>query len=94
MRIYLSLLFLCIVALSCKTKPEPKKTPIYGPIAENAMVVSARAEASKIGSEILEQGGNAFDAAVAVAAALGAAEPAASGFGGGGFSGGGAGGSW
>ncbi|WP_339659973.1 gamma-glutamyltransferase [Croceibacter atlanticus] len=85
MRIYLSLLFLCIVALSCKTKPEPKKTPIYGPIAENAMVVSARAEASKIGSEILEQGGNAFDAMFATEMALAVTFPFAGNLGGGGF---------
>ena len=85
MRIYLSLLFLCIVALSCKTKPEPKKTPIYGPIAENAMVVSARAEASKIGSEILEQGGNAFDAMFATEMALAVSFPFAGNLGGGGF---------
>ena len=85
MRIYLSLLFLCIVALSCKTKPEPKKTPKYGPIAENAMVVSARAEASKIGSEILEQGGNAFDAMFATEMALAVTFPFAGNLGGGGF---------
>ena len=43
------------------------------------MVSSASPEATDIGVEILEQGGNAFDVAVAVSLALGASEPAGSG---------------
>lgn len=49
------------------------------------MVVSARKEASKIGSDILKKGGNAFDAMVATELALAVAYPYAGNIGGGGF---------
>lgn len=62
-----------------------KRIQPTGKVSKNAMVVSAREEASKIGLEILKQGGNAFDAMVATELALAVAYPFAGNLGGGGF---------
>ena len=77
----LILLLPFIIFINCKEKPaEPT-----GEVAEKAMVVSAREEASKIGLEIMKKGGNAFDAMVATEMALAVAYPFAGNLGGGGF---------
>jgi gamma-glutamyltranspeptidase/glutathione hydrolase len=57
-----------------------------GPVtAENGMVVTSQHVASDVGVEILKQGGNAIDAAVAVGYALAVTNPCCGNIGGGGF---------
>jgi gamma-glutamyltranspeptidase/glutathione hydrolase len=65
-------IFYCF--LSCNSKNNKEN---YGAVS------TAAPEATEIGMEILKAGGNAADAAVAIAFALGMAEPAMSGIGGG-----------
>ncbi|WP_246068302.1 gamma-glutamyltransferase [Fodinibius sediminis] len=52
---------------------------------EHAVVVTAEEQASQVGSKILQQGGNAVDAAIAVQFALAVTLPRAGNIGGGGF---------
>ena len=76
----LALLFvICITFFSCKNNNK------RGLITKQAMVVSAREEASKIGTAILKQGGNVFDAMIATDLALAVCYPYAGNIGGGGF---------
>ena len=76
-----------ILLIQCKEN-EGNNTQIaktLGFVADSAMVVTAREEASKIGTSILQQGGNAFDAMIATELALAVAYPFAGNIGGGGF---------
>jgi gamma-glutamyltranspeptidase/glutathione hydrolase len=81
MRYFKYLLITFLFSTSCKNEVKP----VRGLVTEKAMVVSARVEASKVGSAILEKGGNAFDAMVATELALAVTYPCAGNIGGGGF---------
>ena len=61
--------------------------PAYRPSVAglNGMVASGHALASQAGVRVMQEGGNAIDAAIAAAAAVGVVEPAMSGVGGDGF---------
>ena len=83
MKKLITLILISILFIQC-TKVE-KTAPVVGLIAEKAMVVSAREEASKIGSDILAKGGNAYDAMVATHLALAVVYPVAGNIAGGGF---------
>jgi len=63
----------------------PQAASIAPVAAENGMVVTAQHLATKIGVDVLKNGGNAVDAAVAVGYALAVVYPAAGNLGGGGF---------
>ena len=85
----LSIVLCMLFLLSCKQgerkSPEVISEAEIGLITEHAMVVSARKEASQIGSDIMKKGGNAFDAMVATEMALALTYPCAGNLGGGGF---------
>lgn len=87
MKKILTLIAIAFLFTQCKVAPleNAQNNKITGLIADSAMVVSAREEASKIGVDIMKKGGNAFDAMIATELALAVAYPYAGNIGGGGF---------
>jgi len=68
-----------------ESQPEPENGRAPAVTAAHGMVVAQEAIAARVGVDILQQGGNAIDAAVAVGFAMAVTYPRAGNIGGGGF---------
>ena len=81
----LSIFLLISLLVCCKPVKQQSLDDTQGVIGKEAMVVTAHPIATKVGLEVLENGGNAYDAAIAVHFALAVVYPRAGNIGGGGF---------
>ncbi|WP_425392512.1 gamma-glutamyltransferase [Ekhidna sp.] len=79
-------LIILTLLIACQNpQTSSKKEPEIGPLGEKAMISTAHPLATKVGLDVLKNGGNAIDAAVAVKFALAVVFPRAGNIGGGGF---------
>ncbi len=81
-------LVLAFAAAACTAAPAPIATrppAVQARAPVQAFVIAANPLAARAGAEMLERGGSAVDAAIAVQAMLSLVEPQSSGLGGGAF---------
>lgn len=81
----LSVSLAIIASMAAPAAAQPSAKPTSAVESPNGMVVSASAIASQVGRDVLANGGNAVDAAIATGFALAVTYPTAGNIGGGGF---------
>jgi gamma-glutamyltranspeptidase/glutathione hydrolase len=83
--VVVTLLFSAFFSCENSNDKDVSQSLITKPIVDSAMVVTAHPIASKVGVDVMKNGGNAIDAAIAVQFALAVVYPSAGNIGGGGF---------
>src|SRR5665213_1405938 len=84
-RFFIAGLLVAALASSAHAQRALQFPPVQAVTAHHGMVVAQESRAARIGAEVLKQGGNAVDAAVAVGFAMAVTYPRAGNIGGGGF---------
>ena len=74
-----------VLSLAAMAMPAGTRAADIPARADHAMIAAAHPTAAEVGARILEEGGDAIDAAIAAQMVLGLVEPQSSGVGGGGF---------